>query len=92
MMKTFAESQPETAMTLEEAVWIDPGRMSGTPCFRGTRLPVQQLFDWLADGVPLDEFVRDFEIDPRAAAAVLRVGSAAVKTAATQNPACTDLA
>ena len=54
-MKTFAESQPEPAMTLEEAVWIDPGRMSGTPCFRGTRLPVQQLFDWLADGVPLDE-------------------------------------
>ena len=79
-------------MTLEEAVWIDPGRMSGTPCFRGTRLPVQQLFDWLADGVPLDEFVRDFEIDPRAAVAVLRVGSVAVKTAATQNPACADLA
>ena len=72
-------------MTLAEAVWIDPGRMSGTPCFRGTRLPVQQLFDWLADGVTLDEFVRDFEIDPRAAAAVLRVGSAGVK-AATQTP------
>ena len=79
-------------MTLEEAVWIDPGRMSGAPCFRGTRLPVQQLFDWLADGVPLDEFVREFKIDPRAAAAVLRVGSAAVGTAATQNPACADLA
>ena len=79
-------------MTLEEVVWVDPARMSGTPCFRGTRLPIQQLFDWLADGVPLDEFVRDFEIDPRAAAAVLRVGSAAAKTAATQNPACTDLA
>ncbi|MDE0422966.1 MAG: DUF433 domain-containing protein, partial [Gammaproteobacteria bacterium] len=60
-MKTFAESQPETAMTLEEVVWVDPARMSGTPCFRGTRLPIQQLFDWLADGVPLDEFVRDFE-------------------------------
>ena len=38
-MKTFAESQPETAMTLEDAVWVGPGRMSGTPCFRGTRLP-----------------------------------------------------
>ena len=90
-MKTFAESQIEPAMTLEEAVWVDPGRMSGTPCFRGTRLPVQHLFDWLADGVPLADFVRDFEIDPRAADAVLRVGSVAVKAAATQNPACTDL-
>ena len=38
-------------MTLEQAVWVDPGRMSGVPCFRGSRLPVQQLFDWLADGV-----------------------------------------
>ena len=39
-------------MTVDEAVWVDPGRMSGAPCFRGSRLPVQQLFDWLADGVP----------------------------------------
>ena len=59
-------------MTLEEAVRVDPDRMSGTPCFRGSRLPVRQLFDWLADGVPLDEFVEDFRIDRRAAEAVLR--------------------
>ena len=30
-------------VTLEEAVWADPDRMSGTPCFRDSRLPVQQL-------------------------------------------------
>ena len=89
-METIAKSQPKAAMTLEEAVWIDPGRMSGTPCFRGTRLPVQQLFDWLADGVPLDEFIRDFKIDPRAIATVLHVGGAAVKRAAMHNPACSD--
>ena len=59
-------------MTLEQAVWVDPDRMSGTPCFRGSRLPVQQLFDWLADGVSLDEFVEDFRIDRRAAETVLR--------------------
>ncbi len=59
-------------MTLEEAVWVDPGRMSGAPCFRGSRLPVQQLFDWLADGVSLDEFIEDFRIDRAAAEAVLR--------------------
>ena len=58
-------------MTLEQAVWVDPDRMSGTPCFRGSRLPVQQLFDWLADGVPLDEFVEDFRIDRAAAEVVL---------------------
>ena len=58
-------------MSLEQAVWVDPGRMSGTPCFRGSRLPVQQLFDWLADGVSLDEFIDDFQIDRAAAEAVL---------------------
>ena len=63
-------------MTLEEAVWVDADRMSGVPCFRGSRLPVQQLFDWLADGVPLDEFIEDFQIDRRAAEAVLRAAGA----------------
>ena len=63
-------------MTLEEAVWVDPDRMSGAPCFRGSRLPVQHLFDWLADGVPLDDFVGEFRIDRRAAEAVLRAAGA----------------
>ena len=63
-------------VTLEEAVWVDPDRMSGAPCFRGNRLPVQQLLDWLADGVPLDDFVEEFRIDRRAAEAVLRAASA----------------
>ena len=63
-------------MTLKEAVWVDPDRMSGAPCFRGSRLPVQHLFDWLADGVPLDEFMEEFRIDRRAAEAVLRAAGA----------------
>lgn len=63
-------------MTLDEAVWVDPGRMSGAPCFRGSRLPVLQLFDWLADGVSLDEFIEDFRIDRAAAEAVLRTAGA----------------
>ena len=73
-------------MRLAEAVWIDPARMSGVPCFRGTRLPVQQLFDWIADDVPLDEFLRDFHADRKAATAVLRAGATAVCAAAARNP------
>ena len=65
-------------MTLEDAVWVDHRRMSGAPCFRDSRLPVQQLFDWLADGVPLDEFVEDFRIDRAAAEVVLRAAGAAL--------------
>ena len=87
-MKTFAKTNPDRPMLLEEAVWVDPARMSGVPCFRGTRLPVQQLFDWIEDGVPLDEFLQDFQVDRRAATAVLRAGASAVCAAATRDPNC----
>ena len=30
--------------------------MSGTPCFRGTRVPFQPLLDYLEGGETLDEF------------------------------------
>jgi uncharacterized protein (DUF433 family) len=37
-----------------------PDWMSGTPCFHGTRVPVKNLFDYLAGGHPLDDFLADF--------------------------------
>ena len=87
-MKTLARTQADAPMTLEQAVWVDPGRMSGAPCFRGSRLPIQQLFDWLADGVPLDDFVREFRIDRHAATAVLLAAGQALCTTATQRSGC----
>jgi uncharacterized protein (DUF433 family) len=41
-------------------VWVNRQRMSGAPCFAGTRVPVQSLFDHLEAGVPLEEFLDDF--------------------------------
>ena len=38
-MRTLAKTEPDAPMALEEAVWVDPARMSGVHCFRGTRLP-----------------------------------------------------
>ncbi len=38
----------------------DPEIMSGTPVFRGTRVPVQTLFDYLGGGDNLDIFLDDF--------------------------------
>ncbi|MBI3208114.1 MAG: DUF433 domain-containing protein [Candidatus Solibacter usitatus] len=32
--------------------------MSGTPCFRGTRVPVQSLIDLLEGGETIDEFLK----------------------------------
>jgi len=39
---------------------VDPEIMSGTPCFAGTRVPVQNLFDYLDAGSPLEEFLEGF--------------------------------
>ena len=44
---------------------IDPNRMWGAACIVGTRVPVKSLFDHLASGVSLDEFLDDFEGVPR---------------------------
>jgi len=42
-------------------VWINRERVSGTPCFFGTRVPIKTLFDCLAHGDTLDDFLDGFE-------------------------------
>lgn len=37
-----------------------PDVMSGATVFAGTRVPVETLFDYLAGGHPLAEFLEDF--------------------------------
>jgi uncharacterized protein (DUF433 family) len=39
---------------------VDPEIMSGAPCFVGTRVLVQTLFDYLDGGHPLADFLDDF--------------------------------
>ena len=38
----------------------DPEILGGTPVFRGTRVPLRSLFDYLEGGETLDEFLRQF--------------------------------
>jgi uncharacterized protein (DUF433 family) len=44
----------------DEIVWTDPDRLSGTPCFRGTRVPVQALLDHLESPATFEEFLNGF--------------------------------
>jgi uncharacterized protein (DUF433 family) len=44
----------------EQVIVGDPEIMSGTPCFRGTRVPFKNLIDYLEGGHSLDEFLRQF--------------------------------
>lgn len=39
---------------------VDPDLMSGIPVFRGTRVPVQTLFDYVLDGCTLEQFLDNF--------------------------------
>jgi len=45
---------------MSSVVKIDPEIMSGTPCFAGTRVPIQNLIDYLEGGDSIDEFLEDF--------------------------------
>ena len=47
-------------MQLEQIVHSDPEVLGGTPVFRGTRVPIRSLFDYLEGGDALDEFLRQF--------------------------------
>jgi len=41
-------------------VWVNPERVSGAPCFAGTRVPIRALFDYLEAGDSLEEFLEGF--------------------------------
>jgi uncharacterized protein (DUF433 family) len=47
------------------AVVRDPEIMHGVPVFRGTRVPVQTLFDYLEGGETIEEFLQGFPTVPR---------------------------
>lgn len=41
-------------------IYSDPEIMGGSPVFVGTRVPARTLYDYLADGNSLDEFLDNF--------------------------------
>jgi len=47
-------------MLVMNPIRIDPSILSGTPCFAGTRVPIQNLFDYLEDDYSVEEFLEGF--------------------------------
>ena len=45
---------------MTQAIVRDPEIMHGVPVFRGTRVPVQTLFDYLEGGETIEEFLQGF--------------------------------
>ena len=48
------------SQVVDEVIWIHPDRVSGAPCFAKTRVPIQNLFDYLENGASLEEFLIGF--------------------------------
>ncbi len=43
-----------------DLITVDPKILGGTPVFRGTRVPVKTLFEYLEDNYTLEQFLECF--------------------------------
>ncbi|MCI0359485.1 MAG: DUF433 domain-containing protein [Planctomycetaceae bacterium] len=47
-------------MDYSQIITIEPGKRSGQPCIRGLRITVQDVLEYLAGGMSMDELLADF--------------------------------
>jgi uncharacterized protein (DUF433 family) len=60
-------------------ITTSPDRLSGTPVFAGTRVPVQTLMEYIEGGDSLDDFLADFpSVSREHALAVLELAKSAL--------------
>lgn len=45
---------------VDTVVEVDPEKMHGTPVFRGTRVPIQNFFDYIEGGESIEVFLDHF--------------------------------
>jgi uncharacterized protein (DUF433 family) len=70
---------------MSSVVKIDPEIMSGAPCFTGTRVPIQNLIDYLEGGVSIDDFLDGFpSVSREQVISFLEEAKDRILTAATQ--------
>ena len=51
-------------MSITQLFEINPQKLGGEPVFRGTRIPIALLFDYLETGHTVEEFIAAYDIDP----------------------------
>ena len=47
-------------MTVDDLITVDPDILGGTPVFKGTRVPVRTLFEYLENDYSLEEILECF--------------------------------
>jgi len=68
------ETLNDGSQAIHGLIWVHPDRVSGAPCFINTRVPIQNLFDYLEGGETVEEFSEAFPpITPEQAIGVLEL-------------------
>ncbi len=44
-----------------DRITLDPAICHGKPCIRGLRYPVENVLEWLASGMTVEEILADYE-------------------------------
>lgn len=47
-------------MNYQKFIEITPGKRSGKPCVKGTRITVYDILGWLSKGMSQDEIIADY--------------------------------
>ncbi len=56
----MVKSRQMTAADYQEIITIEPGKRSGKPCIRGTRMTVTDVLEYLAGGATPEELLAEF--------------------------------
>jgi uncharacterized protein (DUF433 family) len=65
---------------------INQGKLGGVPVFAGTRVPIQNLFDYIEVGDSLEDFVEGFPpVTREQAISVLEMAKASILAEASKN-------
>lgn len=46
---------------MTDRITIDPAICHGKPCIRGLRYPVENVLEWLASGMSIEDILADYE-------------------------------
>jgi uncharacterized protein (DUF433 family) len=52
-------------MKASDVITVDKDILGGTPVFKGTRVPIKNLFDYLEEGDSIQDFLNDFDYIPK---------------------------
>ncbi|TAE30124.1 MAG: DUF433 domain-containing protein [Candidatus Kapaibacterium sp.] len=75
----------DTTLHSSQLITIDKEILGGIPVFRGTRVPLQAMFDYLEAGDPLERFLDHFpSVEREQAVAVLEFANTLLIAASTK--------